>query len=129
MANHGDEQQPDIVRRVGSLEYWRTTKVDPMIDNHQRILIEGDGPNSPSLITFVALISNKFDMVLEVVHGAAKFIKWSLAVIIMLITIWGFFGPLIRQFLHLPIAISLPSEPKKDVKSPQDAGAINEHHY
>jgi len=105
-------------RNISELNFWRQTKVDPMLDTHERILVTGTIEH-PALVTLVAVILERIDLMVLVVKGAAQFIKWSLGVVILLITIYGFFGPWIRQKIGLPVSISVPSESVPGVQSQQ----------
>ena len=88
----------DATFDVRSLADWRTCSVDPTLKQFHKILIEGDGPENPSLVTLVALILQKFDLILDTVKWTGKSLVALAALIVALITINSIWGPVIRQY-------------------------------
>ena len=109
---------------ISELNEWRRSKVDPMLDEFNRILVKGDGPESPSLPLLVALILQKFDMILETVKWTGKAMVALAGLIVALITINGVWGPSIRSYLGLPIFyVSAPASGASSTQpEPQKAG-------
>ena len=76
---------------------------DPKLDKIHRILIDGDGDN-PSLVTLVALILQKFDLILDTVKWTGKALVALASLIVAMIGINAVWGPAIRHYFGLPVA-------------------------
>ena len=100
----------EVTTELGILKDWRPT-VDANLKKLNQAIFEGDGPDRPSLVTLVAMINQKIEMIGDLVNkgvkaleAMAKSLSWFLAIIIALIVIWGAWGPAIRHALNLPVA-------------------------
>ena len=114
---------------LGIIQDWRP-QVDANLEKLNRAIFEGDGPDKPSLVTLVAMINQKIEMIGELVdrgvkavEGAAKSFSWFLAVIIALIVIWGAWGPAIRHYLGIPVSSII--QPSKGVQSTHSDSAVD----
>ena len=108
---------------VSELNEWRRVKVDPMLDNHQRLLIDGT-ESQPSVVLSMGLLHGKFDTVIKIGLGVLKLG----GVIVILITLFGTIisifeigGPWIRQRLGLPVSVVQPTHVSEYKPPPQIA--------
>lgn len=125
------EQHIEVVRDLTRLQEWQK-EADPMIKNHERILVSGNGPNEPSLVMLVHAINEKFDLILklvpEAVKAIAKTISWALAVIIAVLTIGSLAMPPIMHQLHQHFPQYFPAvSSNRGVQSTQDASDSTIH--
>jgi hypothetical protein len=96
----------DVAKNVSELNYWRRIKVDPLLDRHQAVLIDGEN-GEPSVLLSQGLLHGKFDTLISIGHG-----------IVVLITVFGILmgilqvcGPWIRQkFVPEPTRQSDPTD-------------------
>ena len=114
----------DKSKNIDELNEWRRGKVDPMLDKFNKILLEGDGPDNPSLITLVALILQKFDLILDTVRWTGKALVALAGLIVALISINTVWGPSIRHYFGLPTSYvtAPPSGVSYSQPGPQNAG-------
>lgn len=64
----------------------------------KKVVIDGDGPNNPSLVTALAVFNGKLD----VLNATAKLIVRIILGAVILLLSNEFFGPTIRHMLHIP---------------------------
>jgi hypothetical protein len=95
---------------VSELNEWRRVKVDPMLDNHQKLLIDGTA-SQPPIVLSMGLLHGKFDTMIKIGLGVLKLG----GIIVILITLFGTIisifeigGPWIRQKLGLPASLIQP---------------------
>ncbi len=129
MAEHDGQHRGvgEESKNVWELNEWRRTKADPMLDNHQKILIDGDG-GKPSLLLSQGLLHGKFDTLIQI----GKTIIALITIFGTLIGIFEIGGPWIREKLGLPVTISVPAQQKPGVQSKPDKPAdanINDSGY
>jgi hypothetical protein len=119
VAEHQDEHRPcaDVAKNVGELNQWRKLKVDPMLDKHQAVLIDGEG-GQPSVQLSQGLLHGKFDTLIDI----GKIIIALITVFGSLITIFELGGPWVRQKLGLPVAVA-PLVPGKPGAQPNQGAA------
>lgn len=88
---------------VSELNEWRRVKVDPMLDKHQALLIDGrDG--QPSVLLSQGLLHGKFDTLI----GIGKVVVVLIGIFGTLISLFEIGGPWIRQRLGLPVSVVQP---------------------
>jgi hypothetical protein len=98
---------------VSELNEWRRIKVDPMLDNHQAILL-GAG-EKPGLVLSHGLLSGKFDTLIQI----GKVVILLIGIFGTIISAFEVAGPWLRTRLGIPITYSTPAQPDAGVQSSQ----------
>jgi hypothetical protein len=111
----------EVAENVLELNNWRRLKVDPMLDKHQAILIDGH-EGQPSILAHMDRTNNKLDYNNERLKDLVWLGKAIAAMIPLAVALIGLVegcGPVWRQKLGLPITISVPAPSKSSVQLPQ----------